>query len=575
MRGMKVFLSRKNRANPKNIVIGLIYLFFLSSLILLTGWMKTAAIVLDLIVFCGFFALICNRKISWLFVLPLSLIIAQVSSLAMTGAYIVPLTIMNLNEYSSVGWSTLLKSGGIFLSLFALGVVSLIQIPKFIKSKAKVALYILSLIIWVSFFECSPIANFVTCMGEVYKQMSYGGDAVKKYKVQQTYFKNYIYSPQRVSKDNLELLNNFNLAGKNVIVFFIEGFNYNNLSYVNKFQNLTPNIDKLLSSSLSFSNYYNHTAATFRGLRGQLTSSYQYLGGYRKDLIGIGQISQQELEKKYKNTVYSIPNIIKKHGYESYFINPHSEQSNISIMLRTMGFDKVYGCEKSQSCDKSKPIDARIISDKLLFANIKQVVSELENKAKSKTDESHFFIGVYNIGTHLGMDSPDEKYEINDVILNSVHNFDHQFGEFYTWFKQSKLYENTVIILTADHCAYPSNDRAKILGEKSIYPGIFINTIPFIVNYKGIKPLEIDVGGKNSIDFAPTLLHLMRINDGKNYFLGCSLFETCTKKFEYYEAIGSSFYSTEANVLKSVKENDVYPQLISEFYNLSDATLEQ
>jgi len=85
--------------------------------------------------------------------------------------------------------------------------------------------------------------------------------------------------------------------------------------------------------------------------------------------------------------------------------------------------------------------------------------------------------------------------------------------------------------------------------------------------------LEYDVHGKNSINFVPTMLHLMRIKDGSNYFLGCSFFEKCKHNFEYYEAIGDSFYTTENNELRSISKNNDYPNMISDFYNLSDATL--
>ena len=40
-------------------------------------------------------------------------------------------------------------------------------------------------------------------------------------------------------------------------------------------RNITPNIKELQSKSLSFSNYYNHTFATYRGIIGQLYSGYQ------------------------------------------------------------------------------------------------------------------------------------------------------------------------------------------------------------------------------------------------------------------------------------------------------------
>mgnify|MGYP000337459791 CR=1 FL=1 len=556
-----------NFCQNKFFVYVLEIIIFVLALWVLTGLLKTVYVLSDIIIFCCLWCIFpFNRLLKFLFLIPLCLILFQVLSIVSTGEYVVPLTILNLNEYSSLGSKALVKISVLFLVLGGIGISILCGLKRFTKYKVNLGLYIASLVLFACFYANSPILNLVNSSCEAYKQYTFGADAYIKEKMKRLYYKETVYSEDNLSAESRKIVDNINLKGKNVIVFFIEGFNYNNLSYVNKFANLTPNLDSLLVSSISFKNYYNHTAATFRGLRGQLTSSYQYLGGYYQENNGIGQIATTALENKYRNTVYSMPDILKNHGYQSYFINPHSEESNTSTMLKTMHFDHVYGCESSKECDINLPVDSRMITDRALFENISNILTQIPK-------DKPFFIGVYNIGTHLGMDSPDEKYTQNEIILNSVYNFDYQFGKFYSWFKQSDLYDNTVIVITADHSAFPSDDRAKIFGDESIYQGIFINTIPFIVSYNGATPLEYDVHGKNSINFVPTMLHLMRIKDGSNYFLGCSFFEKCKHNFEYYEAIGDSFYTTENNELRSISKNNDYPNMISDFYNLSDATL--
>lgn len=66
----------------------------------------------------------------------------------------------------------------------------------------------------------------------------------------------------------------------NVIVIFTEGMSFNVIDSVNNLGlGVTPKLDEIMKKSFFFINYYNHTAATFRGLRGQLTSAYQFKDG--------------------------------------------------------------------------------------------------------------------------------------------------------------------------------------------------------------------------------------------------------------------------------------------------------
>ena len=62
---------------------------------------------------------------------------------------------------------------------------------------------------------------------------------------------------------------------RNVIVFFVESFSARLCGVYNKsLADLTPNLDAFADSSLVVYNYYNHTAATSRGIQGQLCSMF-------------------------------------------------------------------------------------------------------------------------------------------------------------------------------------------------------------------------------------------------------------------------------------------------------------
>lgn len=68
------------------------------------------------------------------------------------------------------------------------------------------------------------------------------------------------YTKEIVTNDSYshEIING---NGKNILVIFIEGMSSLVIS-----KELTPNLYEFRKKSISFNNYYNHTAATFRGL---------------------------------------------------------------------------------------------------------------------------------------------------------------------------------------------------------------------------------------------------------------------------------------------------------------------
>ena len=135
------------------------------------------------------------------------------------------------------------------------------------------------------------------------------------------------------------------LRGKNIVVIFAEGFSAGWIDLFNRYRGLTPNIDSFLGESLYFDGYFNHTAATFRGLRGQLTSSYQTEGGYYRTNDGLGQISGEKLRKKLAGNLVSVPQILEKNGFHTYFLSAHERKEQLNLMLETLEFGRVFGAD--------------------------------------------------------------------------------------------------------------------------------------------------------------------------------------------------------------------------------------
>jgi phosphoglycerol transferase MdoB-like AlkP superfamily enzyme len=368
-------------------------------------------------------------------------------------------------------------------------------------------------------------------------------EKIDKDKILTQFYKNSIPSRETLIGQNLS-------RHPNVIVIFAEGMSAEVLDVFNDLNfNLTPNLNEFYEQALVFKNYYNHTAATFRGLRGQLFSGYQYIGGYYNDGTGFGEMKETELIKQTTTKLISIGDILNDAGYTTLFINPEPSNIQFTNYLKTLGFGEVL----------SGNITDRYLTDSEAFYLLTNTVFKLN-------DTAPFFIAMYNIGTHHGVDSPDLKYgNGNNSLLNKFHNYDAEFGLFFTRLLETGIFDNTILIFTADHATFNSPEYKYTFKSGQEY---FINTIPLFIYWRGIDHKIIDAGGRNSLDLAPTILDILKIYDHENYFLGSSLFMENVNNFSKISAIGDEFYYTGGGVISVMKTGNPEIKLIKEYYSI-------
>ncbi|EFR8407593.1 TPA: sulfatase-like hydrolase/transferase [Escherichia coli] len=463
-----------------------------------------------------------------------------------------PLALSNAAEIESLGIGEVIKVLFVFI-LFV--IVSFITMPSSALTERikyyKFNLLCIVLLLMCSFISAGPVYAFYETAKLFYLQQTFKpskkiGDAGESF-LKTSVFINPIE-------------NNYSFKGRNVIVIFTEGFSSEIMGNAKPGAfSVTPNLNKLSTEALSFKNYYNHTAATFRGLRGQLTSGYQFRDGLTDAGTGIAQLSNAEINNIYLHRQTSLSDILKEYGYKSYFIASTEKNSPLNTMLKTLNFDKVLGMGDFIGYQRDR------MTDKQIFNALQYFLRSQENK------KEHFFIGVYPSGTHHGQDSPNEKYfDGKNPLYNKFYNYDFQLGKFVDFFRRSSFYNNTLLIITSDHSTFPSTEYKKAFNSDSRY---FVGEIPFLVIGGDITPETLDADGKNSLSFAPTILHMLGIQYSMNYFLGCSLFDKeCTSPFSHFSAIGSDYFITSKENHVELIPNNSDSELIKlaeRFYNIS------
>lgn len=327
----------------------------------------------------------------------------------------------------------------------------------------------------------------------------------------------------------------------NVIVIFAEGTSQTVIDQTaTRYPGLMPNVYKFGQETIRFRNYYNHAAATYKGLRGQLYSGYQYRDGYE------GTSSAEVIARRTKTALIGLPQILNQHGYQSTFINPEPNHKQFTPYLNQLGFDQVISGDPDTWTGNN---EAAFLSDKNNFNLLYQTALKNEKKTSKP-----FFLGTYTLQTHNSWSVSENQYgDGSNNVLNKFHNFDTVFGTFLKQFMASPLKKNTILILTTDHASYSSPDYAKTMNDQR---GEFVSRIPLMIYYPGVQAKTINVKGRNSLGLAPTILDLFNINQVKNYFLGTSLFTDSPTKYEYASEIGGSFYSTSTGTLRDFTHRD-------------------
>ncbi len=317
----------------------------------------------------------------------------------------------------------------------------------------------------------------------------------------------------------------------NIIVFFTEGVSTNlNNAYHDDMPMLTPNLLEFSKHSMRVEDYHGHTAATDRGLLGQICSAYPFHGGYG----GWDSFYEQIVKPPYN----SLNRVLEEEGYSTTFLDVHiHDKSYVDEMMYHIGFNEVITGDilLEKHLDGEGSINEDSMSDKQFYRSLVSLLKSREGKLKQP-----MFMGIYTLGTHAFRLPPSDT-EIfgngNNEVLNRVHTLDKGFGLFWEYFKSSSYAEDTIVIFTSDHAPYMEKPYVAALNELGTAEPLpnFWAPIPLII-YDPTRelPETYSAGIRTSIDFAPSLLHYLGVENRKNAFLGESIFESPANRKRTY-----------------------------------------
>jgi hypothetical protein len=317
---------------------------------------------------------------------------------------------------------------------------------------------------------------------------------------------------------------------RNVIVFFIEGVSARAMQpYSERFPKLWPNIAAFANNATRVDHYYSHAYATYRGLSGQLCSIY-----------AVGRLLAD-------TNYHCLGHELTAQGYDTRFmVSQRLDSTDLDDVAERAGFAAIDGAEQlGRLLSLADREESKTITDKQLIRGLVVRLQERESRA-----DSPFAIGLYNFETHTGVRLFEDttRYSHEGVpsatTLDTFHNFDQAFGEFWEYFKDSPYYQNTSVVITSDHATFPSREYTSLMSGSPGYTPLFVDEIPFLVYHPdGYSAEPIDAKNATAVNFAPSLLHLLGIKSEINAFIGKSVFATDNSYPEPAASGGSVLWS--------------------------------
>lgn len=298
---------------------------------------------------------------------------------------------------------------------------------------------------------------------------------------------------------------------KNLIYILAEGFNSIAVD-----KELTPTLYKMVNSSFVFENYYSPIFISTTGGEFQFTQSL---------------IPTQESLDLWKtgglNLPYGIGNVFKNKGYDvSAYHDWNYTFYKRDITMKEMGFDKYIGCknglEKGVNCSSWPPSDIEMVDTTIneYINKDKFMVYYITVSGHAEYNFNGNMIAYKNksLVDNLKMSEGAKAYMATQIELDKA------LEKLVKYLKESKVLDDTVIVLSGDH--YPYALDLSAVNELSSYKRdeIFeVNNSNLIIYNPKVKKTKVKTLA-SSVDVLPTIYNMFGIKYDSRLFMGSDIF---------------------------------------------------
>ncbi len=298
--------------------------------------------------------------------------------------------------------------------------------------------------------------------------------------------------------------------GKNVVYISLESLQSFIINYKLNGEEVTPFLNSLVGKqdTLYFENFFHQTG------QGK-TSDAEFM--MDNSLYGMSQGSV--FVNKAQNTLQSAPAILKTKGYVSAaFHGNYKTFWNRNEMYKSIGYDYFFDAEYYDMSEENTK-----------NYGMKDIPFFKESMPLLESLQQPFYAKFITLSNHhpFEMDEGDTDFpagDFGDSVVNdyfqSAHYLDESIKEFFSYLKESGLYDDTMVVMYGDHYGISENHNtamAKVMGVDEITPlmNSQLQRVPLFIHVPGMEGKVVSEYG-GDVDVMPTVLHLLGV-DTKDY----------------------------------------------------------
>jgi len=312
------------------------------------------------------------------------------------------------------------------------------------------------------------------------------------------------------------------LGRPNVLLIIWESFTAKGVSVLGGVPEVTPEFNRLVKKGMLFRNFYANADRSDKGLAA-------ILSGYPPQ----PERSVIRIETKTRK-LPALSKTFGKLGYgTSFYYGGELEFAHIRSYLGNSGFDSITAKEHFDPGDYNSKWG---VHDHILLA---RVLSDLDDAPEP------FFSTIFTLSSHEPFDVPVPTViageDMDSKFLNSLHYTDAVVGDFLKQAASKSWYENTIVIILADH-GHPNPGGSVRHDKKKFHvPMLWLGGA---LNVKGKVVDKVC----SQTDLAATLLGQMGL-DAREYRWSKDIFNPRTPGFAQYVFIGGMGYVKEQGSL--------------------------
>jgi phosphoglycerol transferase MdoB-like AlkP superfamily enzyme len=292
----------------------------------------------------------------------------------------------------------------------------------------------------------------------------------------------------------------------NVLIIVLESFSGYLIGPLGGDSLVTPNFNRYVKEGILFSEFYASGTRTDKAMPA-------ILGGYP------AQPAQSIIkEPKKSQSLPSLIRILIEEGYRSAFwYGGEINFANFNSFVIGSGFNSIITKDNFPPADYNSKWG---VHDHILFKTLQDSM---------KIVREPFVNVVLTLSSHEPFDIPmDPVFNGNDNMTrykNSVYYADKSLGSFLDWAKTTEWWENTLVVMVADHCCRVSEDMPIFT------PIVFKIPMVWIGGALSKKGTIIEkLGGQ--VDIPVTLLNQLGIS--RSFPFGKDLLSPVSKSFAFY-----------------------------------------